>query len=210
MGAHGDQISHVLGAFAQAIKADYDALCTFRLCLLPVYDDEPQTTEGGPGPAQRRRIPFHIMSQNGSFAMPRIESFLLPCHADPFMPDLTVRRTLTTILNLVKSERALLLREIVTGERGRFGSDNDLNSVLDSEFITVCGLVGRLLSNALCVELGKRLARAFQETWLRGPPSWSTLTWVELESQRNFNELLREAIREHRQLLSTGGAAARK
>ena len=99
MGAHGDQISHVLGAFAQAIKADYDALCAFRLCcLVRAYHEEPQTAEGGPAPAQRRRIAVHRMSQNGSFAMPRIESFLLPCHADPFKPDLTVRRTLNIIL----------------------------------------------------------------------------------------------------------------
>ena len=99
MGAHGDQIIHVLGAFAQAIKADYDALCAFRLCcLVRVYHEEPQTAEGGPAPAQRRRIAVHRMSQNGSFAMPRIESFLLPCHADPFKPDLTVRRTLNIIL----------------------------------------------------------------------------------------------------------------
>ena len=99
MGAHGVQLNLVLGAFAQAIKADYDALCAFRLCcLVRAYHEEPQTAEGGPAPAQRRRVAVHRMSQNGSFAMPRIESFLLPCHADPFKPDLTVRRTLNIIL----------------------------------------------------------------------------------------------------------------
>ena len=101
MGAHGVQLNLVLGAFAQAIKADYDALCAFRLCcLVRVYHEEPQTAEGGPAPAQRRRVAVHRMSQNGSFAMPRIESFLLPCQSDPFRPDLTVRRTLNIILNL--------------------------------------------------------------------------------------------------------------
>ena len=101
MGAHGVQLNLVLGAFAQAIKADYDALCAFRLCcLVRAYHEEPQTAEGGPAPAQRRRVAVQRMSQNGSFAMPRIESFLLPCHADPFKPDLTVRRTLNIILGI--------------------------------------------------------------------------------------------------------------
>ena len=100
MGAHGVQLNLVLGAFAQAIKADYDALCMFRLCLVRVYDDEPPTIEGASSSAQSLRTAAHLMSRRGSFAMPRIESFLLPCHSDPFRPDLRVRRTLNIILNL--------------------------------------------------------------------------------------------------------------
>ena len=100
MGAHGVQLNLVLGAFAQAIKADYDALCMFRLCLFRAYHDKPPTIEGASPSAQRLRTAAHLMIRRGSFAMPRIESFLLPCHSDPFRPDLTVRRTLNIILNL--------------------------------------------------------------------------------------------------------------
>ena len=100
MGAHGVQLNLVLGAFAQAIKADYDALCMFRLCLYRAYHDKPPTIEGASPSAQSMRTAVHRMSRRGSFAMPRIESFLLPCHSDPFRPDLTVRRTLNIILNL--------------------------------------------------------------------------------------------------------------
>ena len=100
MGAHGVQLNLVLGAFAQAIKADYDALCMFRLCLVRAYHDKPPTIEGASSSAQLLRIAAHRMSRRGYFAMPRIESFLLPCHSDPFRPDLTVRRTLNIILNL--------------------------------------------------------------------------------------------------------------
>ena len=100
MGAHGVQLNLVLGAFAQAIKADYDALCMFRLCLFRAYHDKPPTIEGASPSAQRLRTAAHLMIRRGSFAMPRIESFLLPCHSDPFRPDLRVRRTLNIILNL--------------------------------------------------------------------------------------------------------------
>ena len=100
MGAHGIQLKLLLGAFAQAIKADYDALCMFRLCLVRAYHDKPPTIEGASPSAQRLRTAAHLMIRRGSFAMPRIESFLLPCHSDPFRPDLTVRRTLNIILNL--------------------------------------------------------------------------------------------------------------
>ena len=100
MGAHGVHLNLVLGAFAQAIKADYDALCMFRLCLFRAYHDKPPTIEGASSSAQCWRTAAHLMIRRGSFAMPRIESFLLPCHSDPFRPDLTVRRTLNIILNL--------------------------------------------------------------------------------------------------------------
>ena len=99
-GEHGIQLNLVLGAFARAYMADYEALCALRLCLSRAYHDEPPKVEGSPPPAQRRRIAAHRMSRKGSFAMSRIESFLLPCHPDPFRPDLTVRRTLNIILNL--------------------------------------------------------------------------------------------------------------
>ena len=100
-GAHGIQLELVLGAFAQPLKADYEALCAFRLCLVRVYKDKPPENEGSRSPAQRRHsAAFRRMSQRGSFSVPRIESFLLPCHPVTFKPDLTVRRTLTTILNL--------------------------------------------------------------------------------------------------------------
>ena len=100
MGAHGVQLNLVLGAFAQAIKADYDALCMFRLCLVRAYHDKPPSIEGVSSSAQRLRIAAHRMSRKGSFAMPRIESFLLPCHPDTFLPDRTARRTLNIILTL--------------------------------------------------------------------------------------------------------------
>ena len=90
-GAHGIQLELVLGAFAQPLKADYEALCAFRLCLIRAYHDNRP---------DNRRIAAFRMSQKGSFAVPRIESFLLPCHPVTFKPDRTVRRTLTTILNL--------------------------------------------------------------------------------------------------------------
>ena len=105
--AHGIQPDLVLSAFAQALKADYEALCAFRLCLVRAYHDGPSKVEGSPSPAQRRRIAAFRMSQSGSFALPRIESFLLPCHADTFKPNLTVRRTLTTILNLTAATHDL-------------------------------------------------------------------------------------------------------
>ena len=100
MGAHGVQLNLVLGAFAQAIKADYDALCMFRLCLFRAYHDKPPTIEGASSSAQSLRTAAHLMIRRGSFAMPRIESFLLPCHPDTFLPDRTARRTLNIILNL--------------------------------------------------------------------------------------------------------------
>jgi hypothetical protein len=99
-GEHGIQLGLVLGAFAQAYMADYAAMCAFRLCLVRAYHDEPSKVEGSPSPAQRRRIAAFRMSQSGSFALPRIESFLLPCHPDTFKPDRTVRRTLAVIFNL--------------------------------------------------------------------------------------------------------------
>ena len=99
-GAHGIQLGSVLGAFAQAYMADYDALCAFRLCLVRTYNDKPSKVEGAPSPAQRRRMAAHMMSRRGTFALPRIESFLLPCHPVTFKPDRTVRHTLTIILNL--------------------------------------------------------------------------------------------------------------
>jgi hypothetical protein len=40
------------------------------------------------------------MGRKGSFAVPLIESFLVPCHPDTFLPDRTARRTLTIILNI--------------------------------------------------------------------------------------------------------------
>ena len=60
-GAHGIQLNLVLGAFAQACKADFDALCVFRLCLVRAYHDDPPAVEGAPSPAQRRRIARHRM-----------------------------------------------------------------------------------------------------------------------------------------------------
>ena len=99
-GAHGIQLNLVLGAFAQACKADFDALCVFRLCLVRAYHDEPPEVEGAPSPAQRRRIARHRMGRKGSFAVPLIESFLVPCHPVTCKPDLTVRHTLTIILNI--------------------------------------------------------------------------------------------------------------
>ncbi len=100
MGAYGVRLNLMLGAFAQAIKADFDALCMFRLCLVRAYHDKPPTIEGAPSSAKRLRVAAHRMSRKGSFAMPRIESFLLPCHPDTFLPDRTARRTLNIILNL--------------------------------------------------------------------------------------------------------------
>ena len=99
-GAHGIQLNLVLGAFAQACKADFDALCVFRLCLVRAYHDDPPAVEGTPSPAQRRRMARHRMGVKGSFAVPVIESFLVPCHPDTFLPDRTARRTLTIILNI--------------------------------------------------------------------------------------------------------------
>ena len=99
-GAHGRQLTLVLGAFAQAFKADFDALCVFRLCLVRAYHDKPPAVEGTPSPAQRRRMAAHRMGRKGSFAVPLIESFLVPCHPVTCKPDLTVRHTLTIILNI--------------------------------------------------------------------------------------------------------------
>ena len=99
-GVHGIQLKLVLGAFAQACKADFDALCVFRLCLVRSYHDDPPAIEGAPSPAQRRRIAAHRMGRKGSFAVPIIESFLVPCHPDTFMPDRTARRTLNIILTI--------------------------------------------------------------------------------------------------------------
>ena len=99
-GAHGIQLNLVLGAFAQACKADFDALCVFRLCLVRAHHDDPPAVEGVPSPAQRRRISRHRMGRKGSFAVPRIESFLVPCHPDTFLPDRAARRTLNIVLNI--------------------------------------------------------------------------------------------------------------
>ena len=88
-----------LGAFAQACKADFDALCVFRLCLVRAHNDELPTIHGAPSPAQRWRIARHGMGGKGSFAVPLIESFLVPCHPDTFLPNRTARRTLNIILN---------------------------------------------------------------------------------------------------------------
>jgi len=99
-GAHGIQLNLVLGAFAQACKADFDALCVFRLCLVRAYHDDPPAVEGAPSPAQRRRMARHRMGVKGSFAVPLIESFLVPCHPDTFLPDRAARRTLNIVLNI--------------------------------------------------------------------------------------------------------------
>ena len=99
-GAHGIQLNLVLGAFAQACKADFEALCVFRLCLVRAYHDDPPVVEGTPSLAQRRRIARHRMGRKGSFAVPLIESFLVPCHPDTFLPDRAARRTLNIVLNI--------------------------------------------------------------------------------------------------------------
>jgi hypothetical protein len=99
-GEHGIQLNLVLGAFAQACKADFDALCVFRLCLVRAYHDDPPEVEGTPTPAQLRRISRHRMGVKGSFAVPLIESFLVPCHPDTFLPDRAARRTLNIVLNI--------------------------------------------------------------------------------------------------------------
>ena len=99
-GAHGIQLDFVLGAFAQAYMADYDALCAFRLCLVRIYNDKPSRVEGAKSQAHGWHMAVHMMSQRGTFALSRIESFLLPCHPVTFKPDRTVRHTLTIILNV--------------------------------------------------------------------------------------------------------------
>jgi hypothetical protein len=99
-GAHGIQLNLVLGAFARACKADFDALCVFRLCLVRAHHDDPPVVEGAPSPAQRRRISRHRMGRKGSFAVPRIESFLVPCLPDTFLPDRAARDTLNIVLNI--------------------------------------------------------------------------------------------------------------
>ena len=115
-GAHGIQLNLVLGAFARACKADFDALCVFRLCLVRAHHDDPPAVEGAPSPAQRRRIARHRMGRKGSFAVPRIESFLVPCHPDTFLPDRAARRTLNIVLN------------ITAAAHGHYGSSTDRNS----------------------------------------------------------------------------------
>ena len=104
-GAYRNQINLMLGQFAHTFKSDFAALCVFRLCLVRAYHDQLPIVEGAPSPAQRWRIAARRMSRKGAFAWPRIESFLVPCHADPFKKDLIVRQTLTTIIILANSNQ---------------------------------------------------------------------------------------------------------
>ena len=97
-------MNNLLGEFALACKADYEALLVFRLCLQKVLHP----------PKKRRRTPsgnpegscLKRFSAEGIIVLPLIESFLIPCEANTFKPNMNVRRTLEMIITTRESKHS--------------------------------------------------------------------------------------------------------